>query len=174
MVTVKTVPYLTGIDQQMAPMPPQAPAPVPQPIVTQSVAPTPTIGMVGNDDSAGKEVENDQSQHEIWSTTKANRRTKERKISFVIEKVSMWRKLYNGIQDSAGKIVRYSLEDAARKVGISKKSLDDYLLQLRYGKKYQFDFNEHKEAKIGVLRAFVKKKKTDEKEKTKRSKESDE
>lgn len=60
-----------------------------------------------------------------------------------------------------------SLEDAAKKVGISKKSLDDYLLQLRYGKKYGFDFNEHKEAKIGILRAFVKKKKQEEKEKQK-------
>jgi hypothetical protein len=46
--------------------------------------------------------------------------------------------------------------------------LDDYLLQLRYGKKYGFDFNEHKEAKIGVLRAFVKKKKQDEKDKQQR------
>lgn len=84
------------------------------------------------------------------------RRTKERKISFVIEKVSLWRKLYNGIQDG-DKIVRYSLEDAAAKVEISKKSLDDYLLQLRYGKKYGFDFNKHKNDKIGVLRSFVKK-----------------
>lgn len=62
----------------------------------------------------------------------------------------------------------YSLEDAAKKVGISKKSLDDYLLQLRYGKKYGFDFNEHKEAKIGILRAFVKKCKQDEKDKNKK------
>lgn len=64
--------------------------------------------------------------------------------------------------------LKYSLEDAAKKVGISKKSLDDYLLQLRYGKKYGFDFNEHKEAKIGILRAFVKKCKQEEKEKQKR------
>lgn len=106
------------------------------------------------------------SNMEIWNSAKANRRTKERKISFVIEKVSMWRKLYNGIQDQNGKIVRYSLEDAAKKVGISKKSLDDYLLQLRYGKKYGFDFNEHKEAKIGVLRAFVKKEKNKDKQKS--------
>lgn len=61
----------------------------------------------------------------------------------------------------------FSLEDAAKKVGISKKSLDDYLLQLRYGKKYGFDFNEHKEAKIGILRAFVKKCKQEEKGKQK-------
>lgn len=69
------------------------------------------------------------------------------------------------MQDSQGQIVRYSLEDAAQKVGISKKSLDDYLLQLRYGKKYGFDFNQHKEDKIGVLRAFVKKHKAAEKSK---------
>jgi len=39
-----------------------------------------------------------------------------------------------------GNLVRYSLEDAATKVNVSKKSLDDYLLQLRFGKKYSFDF----------------------------------
>ena len=88
---------------------------------------------------------------EIWSNGKANRRTKERKISFVIEKVSMWRKLYNGIPGKEQKLIRYSLEDSAKKVGISKKSLDDYLLQLRYGKKYDFDFNKHQDDKIGIL-----------------------
>eukprot|EP00357_Protocruzia_adherens_P000120 CAMPEP_0115020620 /NCGR_PEP_ID=MMETSP0216-20121206/30287_1 /TAXON_ID=223996 /ORGANISM="Protocruzia adherens, Strain Boccale" /LENGTH=203 /DNA_ID=CAMNT_0002392595 /DNA_START=493 /DNA_END=1104 /DNA_ORIENTATION=- len=60
-----------------------------------------------------------------------NRRTKERKIGFIIEKVALWRKLYNGIKGADGELVRYSLEDAAHRVGISKKSLDDYLLQLR-------------------------------------------
>ncbi len=47
---------------------------------------------------------------------KASRRTKERKIGFIIEKVSMWRKLYNGIQDNNGNIIRYTLEDAAQQV----------------------------------------------------------
>jgi hypothetical protein len=136
---------------------PPAPAPVPEQVQHPSLLPQDVGDDISNHDT-----------NEIWSTTKANRRTKERKISFVIEKVSMWRKLYNGIQDNTGKIVRYSLEDAAKKVGISKKSLDDYLLQLRYGKKYGFDFNEHKEAKIGVLRAFVKRKKGEEKEKQRR------
>jgi hypothetical protein len=75
----------------------------------------------------------------------------------VIERVSLWRKLYNGVQGADGQVERYSLEDAAKKVQISKKSLDDYLLQLRYGKKYGFDFNKHKNDKIGVLRAHVKK-----------------
>jgi len=40
----------------------------------------------------------------------------------------MWRRLYNGVTGKDGQLVRYSLEDAAKKVGISKKSLDDYLL----------------------------------------------
>lgn len=66
--------------------------------------------------------------NEIWSNEKANRRTKERKISFVIEKVSLWRKLYNGVDDGTGTVMRYSLEEAAKRIGISKKSLDDYLL----------------------------------------------
>ena len=41
-------------------------------------------------------------------------------------------------------------------VGISKKSLDDYLLQLRLGRKYGFNFNQNKTKKVGILRSFVK------------------
>jgi hypothetical protein len=69
-----------------------------------------------------------------------NKRTKERQIKFVVEKVSLWRKLYNGVDLGTGETIRYSLEDAARLVGISKKSLDDYLLQLRFGRMYGFEF----------------------------------
>ena len=54
---------------------------------------------------------------------------------------------------------RWSLEDAANKVGVSKKSLDDYLLQLRFGKKFGFDFEANRDQKVGTLRLFVKKKK---------------
>ena len=88
---------------QAAPPPAPAPAPVP----TQ--APTPSGQMGGNFEQASNDKESNQDNQnlEIWSSAKANRRTKERKISFVIEKVSMWRKLYNGIQDNTGKIVRY-------------------------------------------------------------------
>lgn len=163
------------IANQMPHAPVSVPAPVPQPQISHAQDPVP-MQTPAPEATAPTEtpVEGGENSVEIWSNTRANRRTKERKISFVIEKVSMWRKLYNGIQDNSGKIVRYSLEDAAKKVGISKKSLDDYLLQLRYGKKYGFDFNEHKEAKIGVLRAFVKKKKTDEKDASKRAKDGSE
>ena len=88
------------------------------------------------------------------------KRAKDRTIHDIIEKVSLWRKLYNGVQDNEGNLLRYSLEDSAQKVGVSKKSLDDYLLQLRFGKKFGFDFQKHKDDKVGVLRSFVKKEKT--------------
>ena len=49
-----------------------------------------------------------------------------------------------------------SLEKAAEKVGVSKKSLDDYLAQLRAGRQFGYDFNLNKDKKIGDLRHFVK------------------
>lgn len=44
------------------------------------------------------------------------------------------------------------LDDGAEIVKISKKTLDDYLAQLKKGKKYGFNFNEHRNDKVGVLR----------------------
>ena len=89
------------------------------------------------------------------------KRTKERTITEIIEKVSTWRKLYNGVMipnkdTNEVQLQRWSLEDAAAKVKVSKKSLDDYLLQLRFGKKFGFDFEKHRDSKVGVLRSFVK------------------
>ena len=55
-----------------------------------------------------------------------------------------------------------SLEEAAQKVKISKKSLDDYLMQLRSAKKFGFDFDKHNNDKVGVIRSFVRKKKEEE------------
>jgi len=85
-----------------------------------------------------------------------NKRTKERKIGYIIEKVNTWRKYYNGYYDEKGNFTKFSLDEAAKKIDISKKSLDDYLLQLRLGRKYGFDFNLHRNDKVGILRAFVK------------------
>ena len=48
-------------------------------------------------------------------------------------------------------------------MSVSKKSLDDYLLQLRFGMKFNFDFQKHKNDKVGTLRAFVKKMKAEDK-----------
>ena len=58
------------------------------------------------------------------------RRSKERKIWKVLEKVALWRKLFTGIR-IPGSNVDMSLQNAARQVGLSKKTLDDYLTQIR-------------------------------------------
>ena len=110
-----------------------------------------------------KELEEEQEvEQEKETEVKGKKRPKERRISFVISKVLEWRTLYDGIMDSNGESVRYSLEEAAEKVGISKKSLDDYMLQLKLGKKYGFDFQKNKDKNVGVLRTFIKdRRKTD-------------
>lgn len=46
--------------------------------------------------------------------------------------------------------------NAAKILGISKKSLDDYFLQLRLGELYGFDFTKNINKGIGVLRAYIK------------------
>ena len=55
------------------------------------------------------------------------KRVKERTIKEAIKKVTTWRKLYTGVERPDGSIIRYELTDAARKVQISRKSLDYYL-----------------------------------------------
>ena len=81
---------------------------------------------------------------------------RERKIGYIIEKVYAWRKLYNGFKDDKNNFIKYSLDRAAEKIDVSKKSLDDYLLQIRLGRKYGFDFDKNKYKKIGALRDYVK------------------
>ena len=107
------------------------------------------------------EGENDNGEEaiqkfEIGENNKT-KRAKERKIGYIIRKVYMWRKMYSGFIDDKGKRIKLTLEEAAEKVGISKKSLDDYLIQLRVGKILGFDFNEHQNDKVGILRSFVRK-----------------
>jgi len=89
------------------------------------------------------------------ATTPKQKRTKERKIGVILDKVLQWRRLYTGVTDpTTGQNVKMSLEEAAQRVSISKKSLDDYLLQIRFGKKYGFNFNDHYNERISLLYIF--------------------
>jgi hypothetical protein len=83
-------------------------------------------------------------------------RNKEKTIGEVITKVREWRKM-----NSDSSLNKLSLEEASKKVGIVKKSLDDYLIQIKLGKRNGFDFNASWNSKIGVLRSFNKIKKGD-------------
>ena len=76
-------------------------------------------------------IENLDEENQNMFINHKSKRSKERKIGYIIEKVFLWRKLYNGFENDKGNTERLTLEEAAAKVGISKKSLDDYLIQLR-------------------------------------------
>ena len=122
-------------------------------------------------------AENNSISTTFEDTNSKNKRIKERKVGQVMELVALWRKYYQGFTDpETGTLVKMSLQDAAAKVGVSKKSLDDYLLQIRYDQgippvtsfyihfrsamKYGFDFNANLDKSVGNLRSFVKKKKS--------------
>ena len=61
----------------------------------------------------------------VTANNKKRTRTKERKIGQVIDQVAVWRRYYNGYTDYQGKLIKLSLDEAAAKVGVPKKSLDD-------------------------------------------------
>lgn len=73
---------------------------------------------------------------------------KERTIHDVLMKVAEWRKI--------NKVDKVSFEVAAQQVGLSRKTLDDYYLQIKLAETYGFDFQSHEYHGIGVLRRFVK------------------
>ena len=107
-------------------------------------------------------MKNDEKKAKKNFSSLTDSRKRERKIGYIIEKVYAWRKLYNGFKDEKNNFLKYSLDNAAEKIAVSKKSLDDYLLQIRLGRKYGFDFDQNKYKKIGELREFVKKEKEKE------------
>lgn len=63
--------------------------------------------------------------------------------------MALWRRFYTGFYDEKGNYIQKPLEQAATEVGVAKKTLDDYLLQIRCGKKYGFNFNSNVNSKIG-------------------------
>lgn len=61
-----------------------------------------------------------------------------------------------GYPDEKGNNIKLNLDVAAKMIGISRKTLDDYFLQLRRAESFGFDFQAHQDDKMGVLRKFVK------------------
>ena len=68
--------------------------------------------------------------------------------------VKLWREMYDKA-DKYGKRL-YTLEEAAKKIGISKKTLDDYFNHIQIAHQFKFNFEKFHESKIGILRKFVK------------------
>ncbi len=61
----------------------------------------------------------------------------------------MWRQMHRGTD-------KKNLDVAADILGLSRKTLDDYYLQIRRAEQYGFDFDHHNNDKMGTLRKFVK------------------
>lgn len=62
----------------------------------------------------------------------------------MVQKVSEWQNIYLDLQSkrkNGKKSVKRSREEAARQVNMSKKTLDDYLLQIRHAKRFRFNFD---------------------------------
>ena len=113
------------------------------------------------------EAEEKGKKEEISEDNKINKkkdckRSKEKRIGFIIKKVFEWK----GLRKLSKR--KMSLQEAAKNVNMSKKTLDEYYNQIKEGKKYGFDFNKYKRDKVNVLRGFVKKKKADEPRENKR------
>ena len=68
--------------------------------------------------------------------------------------VKRWRDIHHRRGERKEK--RLTLLEAAKIVGISKKSLDDYYCQLRLGELYHFDYPANIHEKMGVLRCYNK------------------
>ena len=108
-------------------------------------------------DEAEEKDKNEESFEDNKNKKKDCKRSKEKRIGFIVKKVFEWK----GLRKLSKR--KMSLQEAAQNVNMSKKTLDEYYNQIKEGKKFGFDFNRYKRDKVNVLRGFVKKKKEDEK-----------
>ncbi|CAD8056487.1 unnamed protein product [Paramecium primaurelia] len=84
------------------------------------------------------------------------KRVKERSIMDAKHSVDEWRNLFrNGETDQNGKKIKYSLKQAAEKVGVPKKTLEDYHQLLKKAEQF-IDLNEVGDKKMGFLRNLLK------------------
>ena len=106
---------------------------------------------IENDDSSDATLSASGNQKECKS-----KRSKERTIKEVKYKVDQWKELCKKLKEDQPSCKKIS-EKASAIVGIPKKSLDDYMHQIKLGESYDFDFDKHGNDKIGLLRQFNKK-----------------
>ena len=107
--------------------------------------------------------ENNNSNNSTLSTLDKNQnnnkkiisRRRERRIEYIIEKVYLWRKLLNGFYKNEV-FLKFDSKKAAKIVGVSKKSLDEYTKLLRKARKFNYDFNKNRNKRISHLKNFIK------------------
>ena len=75
-----------------------------------------------------KQAERDADRAERQDVSK---RVKERSIQEATDKVNLWMKIYEQTGPDGKRL--FTLDSAAKEVGVAKKTLDDYKTQLRLG-----------------------------------------
>lgn len=85
------------------------------------------------------------------NSDKSSSKTKERRIGYLMEVISLWKRLLAENPEATP-------EEISTKVGLPKKVIQEYINLIKAGKKYEFDFRTHWNEKISVLRQFVEKK----------------
>jgi hypothetical protein len=103
-----------------------------------------------------------ESIYELDSEDKKDIRSRERTVAEAINLVKKWRFLHLNCAKPNNSKKKVNLQEAAKMLGVSKKSLDDYYCQLRLAEMYVFDFERNLNEKMGFLRGFVKEMKTEE------------
>lgn len=93
---------------------------------------------------------------------KKSGRDKEKTIEYAIIKVFTWEK----IREKGGN--KITLEEAAKSIGMAKKTLDDYKKQIKIGRDNNFNFNKYYKCKMNVLKDFNEKKLEEQKLKQKK------
>jgi hypothetical protein len=92
---------------------------------------------------------------------RAGKKSSERTLREVLKLISEWRRIHKEetvvVDPTTQTCQRISLAQAAQKLGISKKSLDDYYMNLKYASSFGFNFNENLDIGFGLVRSFVKK-----------------
>lgn len=95
-------------------------------------------------------LDEEEEGEEEKKNQKISRRDKEKTIGYAIIKVCKWEKIK---QKSNNNI---TLDDAAKCVGMAKKTLDDYKNQIKIGKEKNFNFNKYYKCKMNVLKNYNK------------------
>ncbi|CAD8068562.1 unnamed protein product [Paramecium sonneborni] len=101
-------------------------------------------------------IQNNQ-QHQL------QKRIKERFVYEAKFLVDQWRQIFDQRQFQDGKMIKFTLDQAAEIVGVSRKTLEDYYYCLKKAEKI-IDINQFMNCKMGVIRRIIKehKKQTDE------------
>ena len=97
--------------------------------------------------SINLDEEEEEKKIEKGSESKS-RRDKEKTIGYAILKVYKWEKIR---EKGCNNI---TLDDAAKTIGMAKKTLDDYKNQIKKGKEQKFNFNKYYKCKINVLKNY--------------------